>query len=154
MPVPFIPPGYHALTPYLIIDGASNALDWYAQNLGATELMRLPALGGRVGHAEIEIGGSRIMLADEVAEHGAKAPAAFGGSPISLLLYVPDVDATLAQAAAAGATIKAPAEDKFYGDRMGTLLDPFGHTWSIATHIEDVSHDEIERRLAAMDTKS
>ncbi len=154
MPVPFTPPGYHTLTPYLIVDGASKALDWYVQILNATELMRLPAPGGRVGHAEIEIDGSRIMLADESAEHGAKAPAAFGGSPISLLLYVPDVDATIAHAAAAGATIKAPAEDKFYGDRMATLLDPFGHTWSIATHIEDVSPAEIERRLAAMGTGS
>jgi PhnB protein len=150
MSVSFIPFGFRALTPYLIIDGAAKALAWYARVLGATELMRLSAPGGRIGHAEIEIGDSRIMLADENADHGAKAPGAFGGSPVSLLLYVPDVDATLARAAAAGATIKAPAEDKFYGDRMGTVLDPFGHTWSIATHIEDVSQDEIERRLAAM----
>ncbi len=154
MPVPFIPSGYHALTPYLIIDGASKAIDWYVQILGASELMRLPAPGGRVGHAEVEIGGCRIMLADENAEYGAKAPAAFGGSPVSLVLYLPDVDATLAQAAQAGATIKAPAEDKFYGDRMATLLDPFGHTWSIATHIEDVSPAEMERRLAAMGAAS
>jgi PhnB protein len=150
MPVPFIPPGYHALTPYLIVDGAAQALAWYTQVLGATELMRLPAPGGRVGHAEIEIGDSRIMLADENADHDARAPEAFGGSPVSLLLYVPDVDATLALAAAAGATIKAPAEDKFYGDRMGSLVDPFGHSWSIATHIEDVAPAEMERRLAAM----
>src|SRR4051812_34198821 len=108
MPVPFTPPGFPSLIPYLIVDGASKALDWYTQILNATELMRLPAPGGRVGHAEIEIGDSRIMLADENPEHGAKAPAAFGGSPISLLLYVPDVDATLARAVAAGATIKAP----------------------------------------------
>jgi PhnB protein len=154
MPVSFIPPGYRALTPYLIIDGAAKAIAWYGEVLGATELMRLSAPENRVGHAEIEIGDSRIMLADENAEHGAKAPGAFGGSPVSLLLYVPDVDGTLARAAAAGATIKAPAEDKFYGDRMATFADPFGHTWSIATHIEDVSPAEIERRLAAMSAKS
>jgi len=154
MPVSFIPPGYRALTPYLIIDGAAKALGWYAEVFGANELMRLAGPGGRVGHAEIEIGDSRIMLADESAEHGAKAPGAFGGSPVSLLLYVRDVDATLARAEAAGATIKAAAEDKFYGDRMGTLLDPFGHTWSIGTHIEDVPPAEIERRLAAMGAKS
>jgi PhnB protein len=154
MPVSFIPSGYRALTPYLVIDGATKALAWYAEVFGATELMRLPAPGGRVGHAEIEIGDSRIMLADEILECDAKSPAAFGGSPVSLLLYVPDVDATLARATAAGATIKAPAEDKFYGDRMGTLVDPFGHAWSIGTHIEDVSPAEIERRLAAMGGKA
>jgi PhnB protein len=154
MPVSFIPSGYRAVTPYLIIDGAAQAIAWYADVFGAIELMRLAAPGDRVGHAEIEIGDSRIMLADENAEHGAKAPGVFGGSPVSLLLYVPDVDATVARAVVAGATIKAAAEDKFYGDRMGTVLDPFGHTWSIGTHIEDVSPAEIERRLAAMGATS
>jgi PhnB protein len=154
MSVSPVPPGYHALTPYLIIDGAARALAWYAQAFGARELMRLSAPGGRIGHAEIEIGDSRIMLADEAPEHDAKGPAAFGGSPVSLHLYVSDVDATMANATAAGATIKSRPEDKFYGDRMGTLLDPFGHTWHIATHIEDVTEAEIERRMAAMVNKA
>lgn len=154
MPASPVPLGYHAITPYLIIDGAAKAITWYAEVFGATELMRLSVPGDRVGHAEVAIGDSRIMLADEHAECGAKAPAAFGGSPVSLLLYVADVDATLGRAAAAGATIKAAAEDKFYGDRMGTMLDPFGHTWSIATHIEDVPQAEIERRLAAMSAQT
>jgi PhnB protein len=154
MPVSPVPPTYHTVTPYLIVDGAAQAIAWYTQVFNATEQMRLPAPGDRIGHAEIEIGDSRIMLADESPAHGAKAPGAFGGSPISLLLYVPDVDTTTARAAATGATIKAQPEDKFYGDRMATLVDPFGHTWSIATHVEDVSPEEIERRLAAMSSQT
>ena len=150
MPVSPVPPGYHSLTPYLIVDGASRALSWYAEALGAREVMRLAGPGGKIGHAEIEIGDSRVMLADENPDMGAKAPGAFGGSPISLHLYVVDVDATIARAAAAGATVEHPPEDKFYGDRMGSLRDPFGHTWHIATHIEDVTVEEIERRMAAM----
>jgi len=112
--------------------------------------MRLSAPGGTIGHAEIEIGDSRIMLADESPSMGAKAPGAFGGSPVSLHLYVPDVDATMAKAVAAGAVVKSQPEDKFYGDRLGSLLDPFGHTWHVSTHIEDVTVEEIERRIAAM----
>jgi PhnB protein len=109
--------------------------------------MRLPAPGGKIGHAEMEIGDSRITPADEAPTHDAKAPGAFGGSPVNLHLYVSDADTTIAKAAAAGATIKAQPEDKFYGDRSGTLLDPFGHTWNISTHIEDVTVEEIERRM-------
>jgi len=150
MTVSPVPTGYHTLTPYLIVDGATRALAWYADAFGATEVMRLPAPGGRIGHAEIEIGDSRIMLADEAPAHDAKAPAAFGGSPVSLHLYVADVDATMAKAVAAGGTAKSQPEDKFYGDRLGSLIDPFGHTWHISTHIEDVTHAEIERRMAAM----
>jgi PhnB protein len=150
MPVSPVPHGYHTITPYLIIDGADKALAWYTQAFNARELMRLPAPGGKIGHAEIEIGDSRIMLADESPEHHAKAPGAFGGSPVTLLLYVPDVDARIAKAEAAGATITAQPEDKFYGDRMGSLRDPFGHTWHISTHIEDVTTEEIQRRMTAM----
>jgi PhnB protein len=150
MPVSPVPPGYHSVTPYLIVDGAARALAWYAEAFGARELMRLSAPGGRIGHAEIEIGDSRIMLADEAPAHDAKAPGAFGGSPVSLHLYLPDVDATMARAAAAGAIVKAQPENKFYGDRLGSLRDPFGHTWHISTHIEDVTTEEIERRMAAM----
>jgi PhnB protein len=138
------------LTPYLIVDGAARALACYADAFGARELIRLSAPGGTIGRAEIQVGDSRVMLADESPAMGAKAPGAFGGSPVSLHLYVPDVDATMARAAAAGATVKSPAEDKFYGDRLGSLLDPFGHIGHISTHIEDVTVAEIERRMAAM----
>jgi PhnB protein len=150
MSVSPVPAGYHSLTPYLIVDGGVRALSWYVEAFGARELMRLSAPGGKIGHAEIEIGDSRVMLADESAEMGAKAPGAFGGSPVSLHLYVPDVDATINKAVTAGATIKSQPEDKFYGDRLGSLVDPFGHTWHISTHIEDVSVEEIERRIATM----
>ena len=150
MAVPPIPSGYHSVTPYLIIDGAAAAIDWYTRVFGAREHMRLAAPEGKIGHAEIEIGTSRIMLADEAPEHMARAPASFGGSPISLHLYIEDVDAVMTRAAAAGGTIRAPVEDKFYGDRMGVLVAPFGHVWYVATHVEDVSEAEIARRLAAM----
>jgi len=150
MSVSPVPAGYHSVTPYLIVNGANKALPWYAAAFGAREVMRLPTPGGHIGHAEIDIAGSRVMLADEHPDIGAHAPGAYGGSPISLHVYVADVDAVMQQAAAAGATIKSPAADKFYGDRLGSLLDPFGHTWHIATRIEDVPHAEIERRMAAM----
>ncbi|MDR3531307.1 MAG: VOC family protein [Rhodopila sp.] len=154
MPVSPVPPGYHSLTPYLIVDGAARALSWYVEAFGARELMRLSGPDDRIGHAGIEIGDSRIMPADENPGMGAKAPAAFGGSPISLHLYVPDVDATIAKAVAIGAEVKSQPEDKFYGDRLGSLLDPFGHTWHVSTHIEDVTVEEIERRMAAMSGKA
>jgi PhnB protein len=144
------PAGYHALTPYLIIDGAARAIQWYRDVLGAHEEMRLNGPGDRVGHAEMRIGDSKIMLADAHPEMGIDGPGKFGGSPVSLHLYLPDVDAMVAKAAAAGATVKSQPEDKFYGDRLGTIVDPFGHTWHVSTHIEDVSPEEIERRLAAM----
>jgi len=150
MTVPPIPPGYHSITPYLIIDGAAAAIDWYAKVFEAREHMRLAAPEGKIGHAEIDIGTSRIMLADEAAEHMARAPASFGGSPIGLHLYIADVDAVLARAVAGGGTVRTPVEDKFYGDRMGVLVDPFGHVWFVSTHIEDVSEAEIARRLASM----
>lgn len=153
MSVSPIPNGYRAVTPYLIVDGGDRALAWYAEAFGARELMRLSAPEGRVGHAEIEIGDSRIMLADENPQMGAKGPAAFGGSPVTLHLYVPDVDMVVAKAVAIGAEVKSQPEDKFYGDRMASLADPFGHVWHVATHIEDVTPQEIERRLAAMAAK-
>jgi PhnB protein len=145
-----IPEGYHSATPYLIMDGAAKALDFYKQVFGATERMRLPAPGGRVGHAEVNIGDSIIMLADEHHEMGARGPRAYGGTPVSLVLYVADVDATVKKAIAAGAKLVNPVEDKFYGDRMGTVEDPFGHRWHVATHQEDVSPAELARRAAAM----
>jgi PhnB protein len=148
MPVSPIPDGYRSLTPYIIVDNATRALAWYSDAFGATEVLRLAAPTGKIGHAELQIGDSRIMLADEHPEIGARAPAAFGGSPVSLHLYVPDVDAAVAKAEASGGSVKQRPEDKFYGDRMGSVADPFGYTWHLATHIEDVPHDEIQRRMA------
>ena len=149
MPVSPIPPGYHAVTPYLIVEGGIRALAWYAEAFGARELMRLPMPGDKIGHAEIEIGDSRIMLADEVPAHDAKAPSAFGGSPVSLHLYV--MKSTLYSPGPFGrCEDKIPARGKFYCDRLGSLLDPFGHTWHIATHIEDITNEEIQRRMATM----
>jgi PhnB protein len=144
-----VPEGYHRVTPYLIVDGAAKALDFYRNVFGATERMRMPAPGGKVGHAEIAIGDSVIMLADEHPEIGARAPRAFGGSPVSIHLYVDDVDTTVKAAVGAGAKLLRPVEDQFYGDRSGTIEDPFGHHWHVATHKEDVAPDEMERRAAA-----
>ncbi|HVY18043.1 MAG TPA: VOC family protein [Rhodopila sp.] len=150
MPVSPIPAGYHALTPYIIVEGAARALQWYADVFAAKEELRLEAPNGRVGHAEIKLGDSKVMLADANPDSGAEAPAKFGGSPVSLHLYVPDVDAVVAKAAATGATVKSQPENKFYGDRLGTIVDPFGHTWHVSTHVEDVTAAEIERRMKAM----
>ncbi|MCC7115358.1 MAG: VOC family protein [Burkholderiales bacterium] len=147
MSVPFQPPGYHSVTPYLVVRGAAQALDFYARAFGAVEVLRLP-MGGLIGHAEIRIGDSIVMLADEM--EGYAGPQTIGGSPVSLMIYTKDVDAMFDRAVAAGATVRRPVADQFYGDRTGVLVDPYGHVWSIATHIEDVSEDEIARRLAAM----
>jgi PhnB protein len=148
-----VPDGYHSVTAYLIIDGAAKALDFYKRVFGAKERMRMPSPGGKVGHAEIEVGDSVIMLADEHPEIGARGPRAFGGSPVAMMLYVKDVDATVKEALAAGAKVVRPVEDKFYGDRSGTIEDPFGHHWHVSTHKEDVPPDEMERRVAAMSQK-
>jgi PhnB protein len=148
-PVKPIPEGYHRVTPYLIVDGASAAIDFYKQIFGATELFRLAGPDGKLGHAELQIGDSRIMLADEFPAMGARGPRSMGGSPVKLLLYVEDVDALVARAVAAGAKLVRPVEDQFYGDRAGGLEDPFGHYWHVATHKEDVSPEEMEKRSAA-----
>ncbi len=145
-----IPKGYHNVTPYLIIDGATRALDYYQRVFGATEHMRMPGPDGKIGHAEITIGDSMIMLADEHPQMGARSPRAFGGAAVSIMLYVDDVDATVKAAVADGAKVLQPVEDKFYGDRMGTIEDPFGHHWHIGTHKEDVPPEELKRRAAAM----
>lgn len=149
-PVKPIPDGYPVVTPYLIIRGAARALDFYKQVFGATERMRLDMPGGIIGHAEIQLGDSVIMLADEFPQMNARGPEAYGGSPVSLHLYVTDVDAIAARAVSLGAKITRPLENQFYGDRSGTVVDPFGHTWNIATHVEDVSHEETARRAAQM----
>jgi PhnB protein len=145
-----VPEGYHSVTPYLVADGAAAALAFYERVFGARLLMRLDGPGGKIGHAEIQIGTSRLMLADEHPEMGIRGPRSIGGSPVSLVLYVPDVDAVVAAAVAAGAKLQRPVEDKFYGDRMGSIEDPFGHVWHVSTHVEDVAADELERRAAAM----
>ena len=145
-----IPAGYHSVTPYLIIKGAARALDFYQRAFGATELMRIPGPGDAVMHAEILLGDSHIMLADECPQMNALSPQTLGGSAVLLHLYVPDADAMFAQAIAAGETVEQPMENKFYGDRSGSVLDPFGHRWTLSTHVEDVSPEEIGRRLAAM----
>ena len=142
-----IPEGYHSVTPYLIINGAADAIAYYTKAFGATELFRMPAPGGKIGHAEIKIGDSPIMLADEVPEMGHKGPKTIGGSPISIMIYVDDVDTVFNQAIAAGGKEQRPVKDQFYGDRSGTLEDPFGHVWHVATHKEDVSPDEMEKRM-------
>ena len=145
-----IPAGYAGVTPYLIVRDAARAIDFYKKAFGATEVMRFPAPGGKIGHAEIKIGDGIVMLADESPEMGHNGPQSLGGTPITLLFYVPDVDAQFAKALAAGGTVKHPIKDQFYGDRSGTLTDPAGHIWTIATHTEDVAPDEMDRRLKAM----
>lgn len=146
MAVKPIPEGYHSVTPYLIVKDAAKALDYYKQAFGAVELMRMPGPDGKIGHAEIRIGDSPIMLADEHPHMGFRGPQSFGGTPVSLMIYVPDVDTVFPQAIAAGGTIFRPIQDQFYGDRSGTLTDPFGHVWTVSTHKEDLTPDEIERR--------
>jgi PhnB protein len=149
MAVEPIPDGYHTVTPYLIVKGAARAIEFYKQAFGAKELMRLAAPSGQVGHAEIQIGDSPIMLADEFPEMGFRGPQALGGCAVSILLYVEDVDARFRQAVAAGAKVLRPVKDQFYGDRSGTLEDPFGHVWTIATHKEDVAVEEIQKSFEA-----
>jgi PhnB protein len=149
MAVKPIPDGYHVATPYLIIKNAARAIEFYKQAFGAKETMRFPAPEGKIGHAEIRIGDSAIMMADEFPERGVKGPESFGGSPVMILLYVEDVDAVTARAIAAGAKSVRPVQDQFYGDRSGTIADPFGHVWTISTHKEDVSPEEMQRRMAA-----
>ena len=144
----WVPEGCHSVTPYLAVDGAADAIAFYKQAFGATEVMRMPAPGGKVGHAEIEIGGSRIMLADEYPDMGFRSPKAYGGSPVGLHLYVADVDEVAQRAMAAGAKELRPVKDQFYGDRGGSIEDPFGHVWHIATRKENLSEGELKRRAA------
>ena len=153
MPVKSIPDGYHAVTPYLIVNNATQALDFYRRAFGATESMRLVAPDGKVGHAEIRIGDSVVMLADEHPEMDCFGPQKPGGAAVSLMIYVENVDQQFKQAIAAGAKERKPLADQFYGDRSGTLEDPYGHVWTLATHIEDVAPDEITRRVQKLYAK-
>ena len=150
MAVQPIPEGYPQVTPYLVVDGAAAAIDFYGAVFGTTERMRMPAPGGKIGHAELQLGNSVIMLADEAPEVGALSPPTVGGSPVTLSVYVEDVDGVMARAEQAGATVLRPVETQFYGDRSGQFEDPFGHKWSVASHVEDVSPEEMGRRSAEM----
>ncbi len=145
-----IPDGYPQVVPYLIVDGAAEAIDFYVKVLGARERMRMPAPGGTIGHAEIEIGDSLIMLSDEAPDMDAIGPRAVGGTPVSIHTYVEQVDAVFERAVQAGAKVLQPVENKFYGDRSGTFEDPFGHRWNVSTHVEDVPEDEMARRVAEL----
>ena len=148
----YIPAGYHSVIPYLIIGGgkAAQALDWYRDVLGAAEVMRFPTPDGKIGHAEIKLGDAHVMLADENPAMGYRGPDTAGGSPAFVMIYVPDVDAVFGKALAKGAKVRQELKDQFYGDRCGTLVDPFGHGWTIATHVEDVTPEEMKRRMAQM----
>jgi PhnB protein len=150
MAVKPIPEGYPRVSPYLVVDGAQKAIEFYTTVLGFAERMRMPGPDGRIGHAELQLDDSVVMLADEFPEVGAKAPSAYGGSPVSLTVYVEDVDATFERATDSGATVVRPLENQFYGDRSATFDDPFGHRWTIHSHIEDVSPEEMARRAAEM----
>lgn len=149
MSVKSIPGGYHSVTPYLVVKDAARALAFYKEAFGAKEFMRLQDPSGKIAHAEFKIGDSPVMIGEEVPQMGFLGPGTLGGSPVCLLIYVEGVDAMTSQAAAAGAKILRPVQDQFYGDRTATLEDPFGHLWTIATHIEDVPPDEMRRRFEA-----
>jgi len=141
-----VPEGYHSLTPYLVVKGAARALEFYTRAFGAEELFRMPLPDGRIGHAEMRIGDSIFMLADEFPERGVRAPQ--GSTPVSLMIYCEDADAVWKRSLAAGGKEQKPLQNQFYGDRSGTLVDPFGHQWTVATHVEDVSPEEMKRRMA------
>lgn len=155
MAVKPVPEGYHTVTPYLAVEDAAKAIEFYKQAFGAKELVRMEAPGNRIGHAELGIGDGRVMLADPFPQSSSKPPKELGGASASVFLYVEDVDALVKQAVAAGATVTMEVEDQFWGDRFGAVTDPFGHVWSIATHVEDVAPEEIARRgreaMAAME---
>jgi PhnB protein len=148
MPRP-IPDDYPRVTPYLIVDGAGAAIDFYCSVLGASERVRMPAPDGRIGHAELQLGDSMIMLADENAQMDVRGPRAMGGTPVSLHVYVEDSDAVFERAVQAGAKALRAVEDRFYGDRSGQFEDPFGHRWDVSTHVEDVPPEEMSKRAAA-----
>ena len=149
-----VPEGFHTLTPHLIVSGANEAVDWYKKAFGATEIMRKAMPDGRLMHAEIKIGDSMVMMADCFPEYGQKSPKDLGTSTVVLSLYVPDCDAVWNQALAAGATVRFPLSDQFWGDRYGQLLDPFGHIWGICTHKEDVSPEEMDKRAREWSDKA
>jgi PhnB protein len=144
-----IPEGFHNVTPYLHVRGAAAAIDFYKKVFGATEIMRMPGSNGKIVHAEIRIGDSIVMLADENPPAGIMSPQTVGGYSVGLHVYVENVDAVIQKAVESGAKLLRPIKNQFYGDRSGTLLDPFGHVWSVATHVEDVSPEEMRKRMSA-----
>lgn len=148
--VKFIPKGYNLVTPYLSVRGAAQAIAFYKRVFGAKEVIRMPGPNGTIGHAEIAFGDCRIMLADEYPEMNFKSPRAFGGTPVGINLYVKNVDAVAKKAVAAGAKLLRPVADQFYGDRSGSLEDPFGHVWHVSTHVRDVSLREMKKQAATM----
>jgi PhnB protein len=148
-----IPEGYNSITPYLVIKGAAAAIDFYKQAFGAVEIMRMPQPDGRVGHAELKFGNSIVMMADEYPEMQVVGPKTLGNTSVGLLLYLDDVDKAVERAVSLGATIKKPIADQFYGDRTATIEDPFGHKWTLAVHIEDVTPEEMQRRMEAQSKK-
>jgi len=145
-----VPDGYHSVTPYLLVDGAAAAIDFYSRAFGAIEVLRMAAGPDKIAHAEVKIGDSHVMLSDEWPDMGLLGPRKRGGATASLMIYLADVDAAFERALAAGATQERPVEDQFWGDRMGTVIDPFGHRWTLATHIEEVPEDEMQRRMQQM----
>jgi PhnB protein len=145
-----IPEGYHTIIPYLSIKGAADAIEFYKKAFGASESMRVAQPDGRIGHAELRLGDSRIMLADEFPDMDFRSPLSMGGSPVHIHLYVESVDTVVGRAVSAGAKVIRPVQDQFYGDRTGTVADPYGHVWHVATHTEDLSPEEIGKRAAAM----
>ena len=148
--ISYIPKGYNTITPYLVIKGAAKAIEYYKNVFGATVVERMDGPDGRVGHAELQIGDSRIMLADENPSMGARSAESIGASPVSLYVYIPDCDQVVEKAVAGGAKILKPVQDQFYGDRSGFIQDPFGHLWGVATHVEDVSPQEMKERMKKM----
>jgi PhnB protein len=146
MPTKPVPEGYHTVSAYLAVDDAERAIEYYTKAFGAKEVVRMSAPGGKIGHAELEIGDSRIMLSDPFPQASTRPPKDLGGTSASVFMYVEDVDALVKQATDAGATVTMEVADQFWGDRFGTITDPFGHVWSIATHVEDVPPEEMERR--------
>ena len=148
------PAGYHSVTPYLIVTDGAAAIEFYKTAFGATEMLRMDGPGGSIMHAEVKIGDSPVMLAGEFPDMQCYGPEKYGGSPVSLMIYVEDVDTQFSQALAAGATEVRPVKDQFYGDRSGTLKDPFGHTWTLATHTEDLSDEDLKQRMASMPCSS
>ncbi len=149
-----IPEGYNAVTPYLCVQGAAGAITFYKKAFGAKEVTRMPGPKGTIGHAEIQIGDSRLMLADEFPELNFRSPRSIGGTPVNIHLYVEDVDKVVKKAVAAGAKLLRTVTDQFYGDRSGSLEDPFGHVWHVATHVEDIPMKELKKRAAALATSS
>jgi PhnB protein len=149
-----IPEGYHSITPYLFIKGAAAAIEFYKSVFGATERMRMAGADGRIMHAELKIGDSVVMLGDENPKMGALSPQTIGGSPCMLNVYVADVDAATQKAVDLGAQVIRPVANQFYGDRTGSIIDPFGHLWSVATHVEDVAPEEMQKRMKAISAQA